>query len=137
MSYLLAVQTSLIGLEDNVPLPTDVKTRALDLLDAVLVAFVFVCVDNLLHLCWSDLDILHQFHFSTRMVSPVCLLPGCASSPLLVKIEICRETREGNEEGHCNFVGRRTLNPDDVAHTLLPSELKMAALSTLPVPSRL
>lgn len=33
--------------------------------------------------------------------------------------------------------GRRTLKPDELAQTLFPSELKMAALSTFPVPTRL
>jgi len=30
-----------------------------------------------------------------------------------------------------------TWNPDEVAQTLVPSALKMAALSTVPVPTRL
>lgn len=51
-AYLLAVKASVIGLDDDEAVTSDVETGALNLLD---VALVLVCSDNLLHLGGRDL----------------------------------------------------------------------------------
>lgn len=129
-THLLSVQTPLVGLEHDETLASNVQASALDLLDAVGVALVLVRVHNLLHLVGSNL---------THYVSPrACvyfgpslaarLQPMCAGGPCMRRVWTRRRCRGCDE---------RTVKPADAAQTLLPSALKMAALSTLPVPTRL
>ena len=109
MPYLFTVQTPLVCLEHDVSFSRDVQAGALDLLDAVRIALVLVCRDDLLHFLWSDLVEV------SRLLSR-CNRSRALCDPAMMAL---------------------TVKPADDAHTLFPSALKMAALSILPVPTRL
>lgn len=117
-AHLLAVQTSVVGLEDNELLAGDVETGALDLLD---VGGVLECGDDFGHLCGRNL------WRRTRSAQVLSLSYRLLLFPHLFS-HFSHKT-----EG----MVKRTVKPAEVAQTLLPSLLKMAALSMLPVPIRL
>jgi len=134
-SYLLAVKTPLVGLEYDKSLACDVETAALDALYAVCVSFVLVCGDDLLHLARANLWVVSDWPMLIRSVGSrlraVVCVPGVTEGLPEPLLSVFLQ-HDGDY-----WTGRRTLKPEEVAQTLLPSELKIAALSTLPVPTRL
>ena len=132
--YLFAVQTPLVGFEDDEALAGDVEAAALHALDAVCVAFVFERGDDLFHLGGDDLCVVSD---GSRLGS--CWQFVSAGRGMCMCLGGEKALCFCDSPSRARLFGdrRRTLKPVEVAQTLFPSELKMAALSRLPDPTRL
>jgi len=129
---LLPVQTPLLGFDHHVPLVGDPQPVALDLLHRV---GVIVRGHDLLDLGGGNLEggavSMVSCPCPTSFICPNAL--GAFSSLPSMNGVVCVAC-EGTA---VKFDRERTVKPGELAQTLSPLTLKMAALSMLPVPMRL